>query len=379
MALISPILDDRTFEQLRDELVRRIPVYTPEWTDHNETDPGIALLELFAYLGESLLFRFNQIPDATKIEFLRLLGVQPRPARPARCCSPRAPRWPRGYRSGRGPRPRPGRWPSRWRTRSTPGRWTASRWARRRRPAPGPRPTATGVPTRWPGSGPCSTPGVPTRFYETTAVPADPNAPDAVPLDVAATLDQSLWVALLRRKTTDPTQLGGRTLFVGVAFDETVDRAVRRSTEPHHRRRGRLPLHRADPRAAGDALGAVEGPGGAGLGTADHPARRGARHHRGLATTGVVTLTLPATLPAMAPPTGPATGGADSPPPLADEKQAAAVVAWLRCRRRRTPAATTRSTGCAGSASTPSLRCRRAPRPPSCSAAAPATPISATR
>ena len=81
MALISPILDNRSYEQLREELLRRIPVYTPEWTDHNETDPGIALLELFAYLGESLLYRFNQIPDTTKIEFLRLLGVRPRPAR----------------------------------------------------------------------------------------------------------------------------------------------------------------------------------------------------------------------------------------------------------------------------------------------------------
>ena len=59
MALISPILDNRTFEQLRDELVNRIPVYTPEWTDFNESEPGIALLELFAYLGEALLFRFN--------------------------------------------------------------------------------------------------------------------------------------------------------------------------------------------------------------------------------------------------------------------------------------------------------------------------------
>src|SRR3954468_4188277 len=83
MPLPAPILDDRSFEQLRDELVRRIPVYAPEWTDHNESDPGIALLELFAFLGESLLFRFNQIPDATKIEFLHLLGVQPRPAQSA--------------------------------------------------------------------------------------------------------------------------------------------------------------------------------------------------------------------------------------------------------------------------------------------------------
>src|SRR5512140_3006929 len=84
MPLPLPILDNRSFEQLRDELVRRIPVYAPEWTDHNTSDPGIALLELFAYLAESLLFRFNQIPESTQLAFLRLLGVAPRPAQVAR-------------------------------------------------------------------------------------------------------------------------------------------------------------------------------------------------------------------------------------------------------------------------------------------------------
>src|SRR6478736_7391654 len=83
MALTSPILDDRSFEALKKELLQRIPVYTREWTDHNESDPGIALLELFAYLGESVLYRFNQIPDTTKVAFLRMLGVTPRNAEPA--------------------------------------------------------------------------------------------------------------------------------------------------------------------------------------------------------------------------------------------------------------------------------------------------------
>src|SRR3954470_12619888 len=84
MPLPQPILDDRSYEQLRDELVRRIPVYAPEWTDHNASDPGIALLELFAPLGETLLFRFNQIPESTYLAYLRLLDVPLRPAAPAR-------------------------------------------------------------------------------------------------------------------------------------------------------------------------------------------------------------------------------------------------------------------------------------------------------
>jgi hypothetical protein len=84
MPLPSPILDDRSYQQLRDELVRRIPVYTPEWTDHNASDPGITLIELFAFLGENLLYRFNQIPEATKLEFLKRLQIPLRPAVPSR-------------------------------------------------------------------------------------------------------------------------------------------------------------------------------------------------------------------------------------------------------------------------------------------------------
>src|SRR6266699_88573 len=80
MPLPQPILDDRSYQQLRDELVHRIPVYAPEWTDFNASDPGVTLIELFSFLGENLLFRFNQIPESTKLQFLRLLDVHLRPA-----------------------------------------------------------------------------------------------------------------------------------------------------------------------------------------------------------------------------------------------------------------------------------------------------------
>jgi hypothetical protein len=80
MTLRTPILDDRSYAQLRDELVARIPVYAPEWTDHQPSDPGITLIELFAFLGENLLYRFNQIPDATRSAFLDLLQIPLRPA-----------------------------------------------------------------------------------------------------------------------------------------------------------------------------------------------------------------------------------------------------------------------------------------------------------
>lgn len=84
MPLIAPVLDDRSFDQLRLELVNRIAVFNPELTDYNRSDPVITLLELFAYLGEGLAFRFNQIPEATQFAFLKLLDLPLRPALPAR-------------------------------------------------------------------------------------------------------------------------------------------------------------------------------------------------------------------------------------------------------------------------------------------------------
>lgn len=84
MAIQPPRLDDRAWQDLRDELVRRIPVHAPEWTDHGAADPGIALIELFAFLGDNLLYRLNRAPEAAKLAFLKLLNLPPHPARPAR-------------------------------------------------------------------------------------------------------------------------------------------------------------------------------------------------------------------------------------------------------------------------------------------------------
>src|SRR5260370_4585625 len=83
MTVPTPILDDRSYDQILAELTARIPVYTQEWTDHGPSDPGITLLELLAYLGESLLYRFNQIPDQTRLWLLHLLQVPPYPPRRA--------------------------------------------------------------------------------------------------------------------------------------------------------------------------------------------------------------------------------------------------------------------------------------------------------
>ncbi|KYG03525.1 hypothetical protein BE21_04625 [Sorangium cellulosum] len=84
MPFTPKTLDDRTFQRLFDEAKRRIPAYLPEWTDHGESDPGITLLQLFAWLTETAIFRLDQVPDERMfVSFLNLLGVSPAPARPA--------------------------------------------------------------------------------------------------------------------------------------------------------------------------------------------------------------------------------------------------------------------------------------------------------
>ncbi|HAJ63736.1 MAG TPA: putative baseplate assembly protein [Cyanobacteria bacterium UBA8543] len=69
-------LDDRTFKDLVDECILRIPRYCPEWTNYNPSDPGITLVELFAWLTDQMLLRFNQVPVRNYITFLELLGVR---------------------------------------------------------------------------------------------------------------------------------------------------------------------------------------------------------------------------------------------------------------------------------------------------------------
>ena len=67
-------LDDRTYDDLVQEALSMIPTYAPEWTNHNPSDPGITLIELFAYITEMLLYRLNRITNANKQAFLNLIA-----------------------------------------------------------------------------------------------------------------------------------------------------------------------------------------------------------------------------------------------------------------------------------------------------------------
>ena len=76
-------LDDRTYKELVNECMLRIPRYCPEWTNHNPADPGITLIELFAWLTDQMLLRFNQVPRRNYVAFLEMLGIRLQPPTPA--------------------------------------------------------------------------------------------------------------------------------------------------------------------------------------------------------------------------------------------------------------------------------------------------------
>jgi Baseplate J-like protein len=78
-----PNLDDRTWRDIVEQAKALIPAYAPEWTDHNPSDLGIALIELFAWIVEGMIYRLNRVPEKNYVEFLNLLGITRDPAIPA--------------------------------------------------------------------------------------------------------------------------------------------------------------------------------------------------------------------------------------------------------------------------------------------------------
>ncbi|WP_406661825.1 putative baseplate assembly protein [Methanolobus sp. ZRKC3] len=84
MSLPKPDLDNKTFDQLVDEARKLIPNYATQWTDHNLSDPGITLIDLFAWLTEITLYRINLVNEEHRLKYLKLLGVKPATSIPAK-------------------------------------------------------------------------------------------------------------------------------------------------------------------------------------------------------------------------------------------------------------------------------------------------------
>jgi predicted phage baseplate assembly protein len=80
MPINIPPLDDRNYVDILRDALARIPVHNPEWTNFNDSDPGVTLIQLFAFMSESILYRANQIPERNRLKFLQLLGIPLVPA-----------------------------------------------------------------------------------------------------------------------------------------------------------------------------------------------------------------------------------------------------------------------------------------------------------
>jgi hypothetical protein len=217
----NPILDDRSYQQLRDELVQRIPVYMPEWTDHNATDPGITLIELFAFLGENLLYRFNQIPEVTRIAFLNLLQIPRLPATPSRAIAVLTGSNPAGTLAARYSELKAGNLSFETRTEAVvwPVEIVGAARAQQAPPDAAAEPEVNEFALRAIDALGGLAAGEEAVYYTTRTVTNKPNDP---PVDFDATVDGMLWVGVLNAGGADVEQLAGGLLNIGISPDLTA-------------------------------------------------------------------------------------------------------------------------------------------------------------
>jgi hypothetical protein len=220
MSVPAPVLDNRSYQDLVDEALARIPIHNPEWTNFNRSDPGVTLIELFAFLTESILYRANQIPERNRRKFLALLGVPLQPASSARgivkLANERGPGETLTFHTGI--EVRAGEVP--FRTESALDVLPLEDRAYYKRTLLNP-PVATvkyykHLFASYKGTKPNLNE---LSLYET--VPFAPNEPNGVDI-VAETPDRSLWIALLQREGETKTQdelrelIAGKTVNLGV-------------------------------------------------------------------------------------------------------------------------------------------------------------------
>jgi hypothetical protein len=327
--LPSPILDDRSWDQLRGELVERIPVYTPEWTDLQASDPGITLLELFAFLGENLLYRFNQIPEATRLEFLRLLDLPLRPAEPAEALVSFAIDAGTELIEQHDREVRAGAVPFEVQTETCVLPVTIAAFARMNagEPEQGEERDYADLAIDAYDLAADERP----RYYRAQPLPEDPGAPTTEPLDFDASVDGILWLAVVKGRGTDVRDLHGRVLNVGVVPADAAPPMAEVDPCPG---RDRPP---AGPAIVWEAS-VAKLPGDDDRRPRYRPLRPAGDTTAGFQQPGVVRLELPEeadfNLGDPAPDDVDLAGAGDLPPAIDDEELAANVLFWLRAYRR---------------------------------------------
>lgn len=84
MPLPIPNLDDQRFDDLVADARARLATHTPELTQIAAGDPAHVVIDLFAYMTESILFRANLIPERQRRVVMNLLQIPVRNAVPAK-------------------------------------------------------------------------------------------------------------------------------------------------------------------------------------------------------------------------------------------------------------------------------------------------------
>ena len=79
MSALDITLDDRRFQDLVSQARKRVAERCPEWTEHNVSDPGITLIETFAWMTEMLVYRLNRVPEKLHVALLQLLDIELEP------------------------------------------------------------------------------------------------------------------------------------------------------------------------------------------------------------------------------------------------------------------------------------------------------------
>lgn len=223
--LEPPRIDDRTYRQLLQEATARIAVHNPEWRNYNDSDPGMTLLQLWAFMSENLLYQSGLMPDRARLKFLELLGVEVPPASAAS-----------GIISFEFPKGRlettsiaadrevlAGRVPFRTTTGLTAAPIEVRAYVKRRIPA------EEGFDDQYRLLfGSFVEDGGAFDYYE--AEPVSWSSTATAPLDVAGTVDGAVWLAVLARRAGEVADarelLGGQVLTLGIVPDVTLDSLV---------------------------------------------------------------------------------------------------------------------------------------------------------
>ncbi|GAA2153600.1 putative phage baseplate assembly protein [Humibacillus xanthopallidus] len=217
-----PPIDERTYAQLLAEVTARIPVHNPEWRNHNDSDPGMTLLQLWAFMSENLLYQTRLVPDRVRAKYLELLGIDVPPATAAAGVVtfdlPRTRLEPLQIPEDR--EVLAGRVPFRTTTGLTALPVEVVAYVKRRVPVD------PGVEDQYRLLYGSLAPAGETFDYY-VAEPVVWGVGGTPPLDLATTVDGAVWLAVLARKAVEVDRarelLGGQEMAVGVVPDVTVD------------------------------------------------------------------------------------------------------------------------------------------------------------